>query len=206
MGLHIVTIRSICKGRREAGNLNRRRFLATRIHALPMPAPTFPEFWLRGPLEGVPPLLQPAAHAIVQAREDATRAASALDRAQLWATPAGVASVGFHLRHIAGVLDRLLTYARGEGLSEAQLATLRVEALAGDPPASAEELVALLDGAVEGALARIRATPEGSLLEPRKVGRAGLPSTVLGLIFHAAEHAQRHTGQLLVTARVAGGD
>ena len=39
-------------------------------------------------------------------------------------------------------------------------------------------------------------------MEVREVGRDRIPSTVGGLIFHAAEHTQRHLGQLLVTVRV----
>ena len=171
-----------------------------------MTAPTFPEFWLRGPVEGIPPLLQPAAHALLQAREEASNAATGLSPDQLWAAPGGTATAGFHLRHIAGVIDRLFTYARGEALSEERLATLRREAEPGDPPEDAASLIAALDAAVERALVQLRATPESALLEPRKVGRAGLPSNVIGLLFHAAEHAQRHTGQLLVTARVLRGD
>jgi len=30
--------------------------------------------------------------------------------------PAGAASAAFHVRHIAGVIDRLFTYARGQAL------------------------------------------------------------------------------------------
>jgi uncharacterized damage-inducible protein DinB len=40
----------------------------------------------------------------------------------------------------------------------------------------------------------------------RFVGRAKLPSTVLGLLVHAAEHTMRHTGQLLVTVQVLRAD
>jgi hypothetical protein len=79
-----------------------------------------PEAWLRGPLDGIDPVLMPAAHALVQAGEDLQQAASDLTVEQLWVTPGGAASPGFHLRHIAGSIDRLLTYARGEQLNEAQ--------------------------------------------------------------------------------------
>jgi uncharacterized damage-inducible protein DinB len=41
-----------------------------------------------------------------------------------------------------------------------------------------------------------------SLLDFRGVGRAQLPSNVLGLLFHAAEHASRHTGQVVTTAKM----
>ena len=158
-----------------------------------------PEVWLRGPLPGVPPLLQPAAHALVGAGEDVAAAAAGLTAEQLWARPSGVASVGFHLRHIVGILDRLLTYARGEPLTDAQLARLRAEP---DPGASVEELLVGVAEAIERALVQLRATPEADLLLPRGVGRQQLPSTVLGLIFHAAEHAQRHTGQVVTLSRI----
>jgi uncharacterized damage-inducible protein DinB len=122
-----------------------------------------------------------------------------LDADQLWARPGGAASVGFHLRHIPGALDRLLTYARGEALTDEQRSAARAE------EARAEgDLPSLLDGArrgIEKALSQIRATPRDALLDARPVGRAGLPSTVIGLIFHAAEHTQRHTGQVIATAK-----
>src|SRR5829696_7925003 len=106
-----------------------------------MTVATFPEFWLRGPLEGVPPLLQPIAHSLLQTREDAARAAERLAAEQLWERPAGAASAGFHLRHIAGVLDRLFTYARGGALDEGQLEALRAESDPGDPPEDAATLI-----------------------------------------------------------------
>jgi uncharacterized damage-inducible protein DinB len=160
------------------------------------------EAWLRGPLPGVPPLLMPAAHALVGAGEDLARAAAGLSPEQLWARPAGVASVGFHLRHVAGILDRLLTYARGEPLTDAQLAYLRAEPDPGDPAPGVDDLLASAERAIERALDQIRATPESSLPDPRGVGRLQHPSTVHGLLFHAAEHAQRHTGQVVTLARI----
>jgi uncharacterized damage-inducible protein DinB len=164
-----------------------------------------PEFWLRGPMPGVPPLLMPAAHALGGAGEDVSRVAAGLTVEQLWARPAGVASIGFHLRHIPGILDRLLTYARGESLTDAQLAYLRAEPEPGDPAPSTDELLRGVDEAIARALTQIRATPEEDLLLPRGVGRLQLPSTVMGLIFHAAEHAQRHTGQIVTLSRIVRG-
>jgi uncharacterized damage-inducible protein DinB len=161
-----------------------------------------PEPWLRGPVPGVPPLLMPAAHALLQVSEDVERAAAGLTPEELWARPGGAAAVGFHLRHIAGSLDRLFTYARGEALNEAQRATLAVEGDPGAPPATADSLVAAALRALHGAIAELRSTPSDSLAERRFVGRAQLPSTVLGLLFHAAEHAQRHAGQLVTTAKI----
>lgn len=157
--------------------------------------------WLRGPIEGVPPLLMPVAHALVQAVEDVERSIAPLGTDQIWARPSNVASVGFHLRHIAGVVDRLLTYARGEALTPPQLAALRTEEEPGDPPAGAHELLRQLRETVERAVEQLRSTAPNALLEPRGVGRKKVPSNVLGLLFHAAEHAQRHTGQVVVTAR-----
>ncbi len=164
-----------------------------------------PEPWLRGPVPGVPAAFQPVAHALQHASED-VRAALAGDAAfpdaALWARPAGVASVGFHLRHMAGVLDRMATYARGEPLAPAQLAYLSAEAEPG--PETARALAHALDAAIARFTDVLRATPEASAADVRTVGRLALPSTVLGLLVHAAEHTQRHVGQLIVTARVAG--
>ena len=159
------------------------------------------EPWLRGPLPGVPALLQPVAHALVQAREEVPGFVAHVGGAALWTRPAGRASVGFHLQHLAGVLDRLLTYARGETLTDDQLAALRAE---GEPhPAlTVGGLAEAFEEAVDRALDQIRATDPATLLEARAVGRDRVPSTVLGLLVHAAEHTQRHAGQLLVTASV----
>lgn len=164
-----------------------------------------PEPWLRGPVDGISAWLQPAAHAFIMAREDTENAVSNLTDGQLWAKPGGAASIAFHLAHLAGATDRLLTYARGERLNDTQKAALaRESALETAKPSLAE----LLDGwrtAVDRALAQLAATPEAALAEPRLVGRAQLPSTVLGLLFHAAEHASRHTGQIVTTAKILKG-
>ena len=167
-----------------------------------MTAPTQPEAWLRGPLPGVEPLLMPAAHALVQAREDIERAAVGLTQEELWLRPGGAASAGFHLKHLAGSLDRLLTYARGERLSAEQRAALTEEGTPGEPAAA---LVDHATGAIERALEQLRATPVATLNESRPVGRAALPATVLGLLFHAAEHTSRHVGQLITTVKIVRG-
>ena len=161
-----------------------------------------PEPWLRGPVAGIPAPLQPAAHAFLLSIEDCERAAAGLTSDALWFSPGGAASIGFHLRHLAGSTDRLLTYARGERLSREQLAALAAEATPGEPPAGAPALLAGWRAAVDRALAQLAATPEASLADSRAVGRAQLPSTVLGLLFHAAEHASRHTGQVVTLAKV----
>jgi hypothetical protein len=162
------------------------------------------EPWLRGPVPDVPSLLQPVAHALLQAVEDIRRVVTPLDHDVLWARPAGAASVGFHVRHAGGSLDRLFTYARGEMLSSSQRAMLAAETAPDEQgKGSGHELVTAFEAQVERALAQLRATPEDRLTERREVGRAKLPSTVLGLLFHAAEHTQRHVGQTIATAKVA---
>lgn len=161
-----------------------------------------PEVWLRGALPDVPPLLQPVAHSLLQCREEVRAALRDLTPAQLWARPGGAASVGYHARHAAGSLDRLLTYARGEGLSSAQRAVLAEEGVPDLDEGAALRLTDVYDAAIQHALTQVSATLERTLLEPRGVGRAQLPSTVIGLIFHAAEHTQRHAGQLVTTAKI----
>ncbi|HEY1112473.1 MAG TPA: DinB family protein [Chitinophagaceae bacterium] len=168
-----------------------------------MTLPKPPEVWLRGPLPGIPPLLQPVAHALLQAREEVTALVSGFPDARLWERPAGAASVGFHLQHLTGVLDRLFTYAHGRQLSEGQLAALKAEGAPG--AATTAGLLAAFHHEVDKALLELESMADLDLLAPREVGRGRLPSTTLGLLFHAAEHTMRHTGQLLVTVRVLQG-
>lgn len=163
---------------------------------------SLPEVWLRGPVPGVPALLQPIAHALLQAREEVAGLLQDFPDDLMWTRPGGVASAGFHLQHLAGVVDRLFTYARGESLSEHQQYVRETEAEPPQPNATARELVVLFHRQVDRAIEQLRATDELTVGEARAVGRAKLPSTVLGLLVHAAEHVQRHVGQLLVTVRV----
>ncbi|NKI26342.1 DinB family protein [Arenibacter sp. 6A1] len=165
------------------------------------PIPQQPEFWLRGPLDGIPAVLQPAAHALLQSREELGKYTTDFPDSLLWEKPSGCASVGFHMQHITGVLDRMLSYAQEKSLSEQQFQYLRQE---GDPnpQITLADLVSNFDKKVEEALLFFQQLPESELTLPRTVGRKKLPSTVLGLLFHAAEHSQRHIGQLLVTVRV----
>jgi hypothetical protein len=166
---------------------------------------TTPEFWLRGPVEGILPVLMPVAHALLQSRKDLREAAESLSTLELWARPGGAASIGFHLRHIAGSLDRLFTYAQGRPVRDEQLIALRREGNPCSPPATAEELLAMVDMAIDDAVHILREVPERELLTARVVGRAQLPSNTLGLLFHAAEHAQRHTGQVITTSKIIRG-
>ena len=161
-----------------------------------------PEPWLRGPVANISALLQPAAHAFIMSIEDCEAAVRDLSPDLLWVEHEGAASIGFHLRHLAGATDRLLTYARGETLSPAQKTALVSERAPGNAPPPATSLLAAWRSGVDGALAQLAATPETALLDFRGVGRAQLPSNVLGLLFHAAEHASRHTGQVVTTAKI----
>jgi uncharacterized damage-inducible protein DinB len=158
------------------------------------------EAWLRGPIPNVLPELMPAAHMLTQSGEELAAAVQNLTASQLWATPGQAASIGFHLRHIAGAIDRLLTYSRGEGLTEAQHTALKAE----KEPAPGTPVTTLLDGAwvaIEQAMAALCSTKREDLFVPRGVGRAQLPSTVMGLLYHIAEHTVRHTGQVIATSR-----
>jgi hypothetical protein len=144
----------------------------------------------------------PVVHALIQAREDLDRLASEVPPEHAWLRPGGAASIGFHMRHTGGALDRLFTYARGEALSDAQRAAARDEGAAGDPPASLALVAAGVGTIVDRALDQLRATRRESLLDDRKLGRAGLPTNVFGLLFHAAEHCTRHVGQAITTAKI----
>ena len=161
---------------------------------------------MRGPIDGIDPMLMPVAHALVQAREDLEQLESQVPVGLVWARPGGAASVGFHVRHLGGALDRLFTYARGEGLTDAQKNALRSESVAGEPPATLADLVGETSGVIARALEQLRHTHRDLILEHRGIGRAQLPSNVLGLLFHAAEHSTRHAGQAITTAKILAAD
>jgi uncharacterized damage-inducible protein DinB len=161
-----------------------------------------PEVWLRGPLPGIQPYLQPAAHALQQVREDIEPAVQGLTPDQLWHRPAGAAAIGFHLHHLPGSLERLLTYSRGEPLSAEQMARLVSERTVHEDRPSLDALLTRLTGEIERALDYLRTVPTEALLQKREVGRKKLPSTALGLIFHAAEHSSRHAGQIVTLAKI----
>jgi uncharacterized damage-inducible protein DinB len=159
------------------------------------------EWWQRGPIDGVPAVLQPVAHILLQVRESVGDIVEPLTEQEWNARPAGVASAAFHVRHITGVIDRLFTYARGNTLSAEQFAAIKAE---GQELLTAEvaTVLAALSTRVDAAVAELRAIDETRLGDFRGVGRAQLPSTVIGCLVHGAEHAMRHVGQLSVTARI----
>jgi hypothetical protein len=161
--------------------------------------PELPEPWLRGPLPDVHPLLSPALYSFEQTREDLAAHTEGLTTAQVWASPHGLAPLGFHIRHIAGSVDRLTTYLDGRALDEAQMAALAAEM---QPGASLGELLANLDRSLARAEQVIRRIDPATLADARCVGRKQLPTTVIGLLMHIAEHTQRHLGQAIATAKI----
>jgi uncharacterized damage-inducible protein DinB len=165
-----------------------------------MPGLNKTEVWLRGPLPGLHPALQPVAHALLQAREELDTIMENFPLTLLWQKPAGLASVGFHLQHMKGVLDRLFTYAKGEMLSPDQLNYLSAEGR--DAGQTVEWLMAEFNKQVNTAIEQLFQITAAGLFDTRGVGRQQIPSTVIGLVAHAAEHTMRHLGQLLVTVRI----
>lgn len=159
-----------------------------------------PEVWLRGPIEGIPGLVQPIAHALLQAVEEVETIMDGFPGHLLWERPVGIASVGFHLQHMAGVVDRLSTYAQNQPLSEEQMTYLKSEGK--ETTNSSEQLIQHFRQKVHELLERLHTIDASTLTEHRSVGRKALPSTVMGLLFHSAEHTMRHVGQLLVTVKV----
>lgn len=162
---------------------------------------TKPEVWLRGTVPDVNAYLQPVAHALLQAKEEVKELMKDFPEDLLWERPAGVASPAFHLQHMAGVLDRLFTYANGKLLTPAQLQALNEEGVRKNE-LTVDMLLQNFYKEVDKALQQLKTTDERILKDFRGVGRAQLPSTILGLLVHAAEHTMRHMGQLLVTVRI----
>jgi uncharacterized damage-inducible protein DinB len=161
--------------------------------------PSLPEPWLRGTLTEVPAVCRGVLHALELAWEDAKKWCGGLSDAQMHARPAGLPSVAFQLRHIAGSLDRLLTYAEGRALSEEQRQSLKAEV---SPDGPTTKVFEELDAAISGGSLRVRALASEDLAAPRVVGAKRLPTTLGGLLVHVADHTQRHVGQAITTAKL----
>ena len=160
--------------------------------------PQLPEHWLRGPVKNIILPLQPVAHALLQAQDEINEMMIDFPPQLLWESVAGKASVGFHLQHIAGVQDRLFTYAENKLLSDQQMVKLKSEGKRNEEINPAI-LLEKLNKQLNESLRRLSLFTDDTVWQERKVGRKQMPSTVHGLLFHAAEHTMRHTGQLLVT-------
>ena len=159
-----------------------------------------PERWQMGAVAGFPSLLQPVVHALLQARDEINTLLQTGDDRLLWQRPAELAAPAFHLQHIKGFLDRLFTYAEGKMLSTAQLAYLSAEGVMNN--STRAELLKDLNDQFLACFRRLAIAPVKELYNERLVGRKKIPSTMLGLYFHAAEHTMRHTGQLLTTWKI----
>ena len=159
------------------------------------------EAWLNGKLDGYAPIMMPAAHALAQSISDLKRFASNLNSEELIVRPNDSPSAAFHLRHIAGSIDRLLTYFRGEELNDAQFDFLKSEA-ADDSDFNAAELTQKAIDAINRALETLQKVSPEILYEERFVGREKLPTNVFGLLFHIAEHTARHVGQIVTISKI----
>ncbi len=159
---------------------------------------TNPEPWLRGPLEGVHPLIMPVFFSFSQVREDLPEHTRGLTSEQVW-RPVPKSSVGFHLKHMAGSVDRLVTYLLGSSLSPEQLASLQHEHT---PDQDLPQLLAALEATLRLAELRLKTLDPADLYQPRYVGRKALPTSVIGLIVHLAEHTQRHLGQTITLSKI----
>ena len=158
-----------------------------------------PEPWLRGTLKGTNPFIAPILYSFQMAREDLARFTEGLTDEQAWARPIGLAPVGFQIRHTGGSVERLIAYAEGKALTVAQLDALKHEFDPGEP---LKDLLLKLDETLRNAEVAIEAIDPETFAEPRTVGRKALPTSVIGLLIHAAEHTQRHVGQAIVTAKI----
>jgi uncharacterized damage-inducible protein DinB len=164
-----------------------------------MEKPNLPEPWLRGTLTDVPPVQRAVLHALELAKDDLVRWCGDLTDAQLNARPAEIAPVAFHIRHIGRATDRLLTYAEGNPLTPEQISAMKSELA---PDATRDQLFAELTQSLDSAAARIRAFSAEALNQSRTVGRQQMPTTIAGLVVHVADHAQRHVGQAITTAKI----
>ena len=160
------------------------------------------EVWQRGPLKNISALLQPVAHALLQAKEEVEELLIDFNNELLWERPANVASPAFHLQHLSGVLDRVFTYARNEPLTDFQLKQLHDEDIESQDNLTVISLLDRFKSQIKSSLIQLQNTKEENLKEYRGVGRKQLPSTVIGLLVHAAEHTMRHIGQLSVTIKI----
>lgn len=161
---------------------------------------SYPEPWLRGPIEGVPPAVMPLFFSFAQVREELQKHAAGLTTEQVWRSLGGAAPAGFHIRHIGGSVDRLVTYLEGGQLNAGQLASLKDEPVPGE---TLDELTAKLQKTLYDAEQRLRVLDTTQLQDLRYIGRKRLAVTVLGLLVHIAEHTQRHLGQGITTIKLS---
>jgi len=154
---------------------------------------------MRGPIPGIEPLVMPVFYSFAMVREDLAKFTTGVNEEDVWRQVGTLPTLGFHLRHIAGSSDRLTTYLMAGELTAEQLAYMKAE---GVPGATIEELLAGVDAGLRSVEDRIRTINPATIHEARYIGRKRLPTTVLGLLVHIAEHTQRHLGQAITTAKL----
>jgi uncharacterized damage-inducible protein DinB len=157
------------------------------------------EPWLRGTLTELPVLQRAVLHSLQMAQEDTTKWCRGLDDREIHARPFGLPSVAFQLRHIARSLDRFCCYAEGKPLTEQQLAGLASEM---ENSGTNNSIFSELEASLETTRRRLEEIIRQPLDTPIAIGRKRLPTTLAGLLVHAAEHTQRHVGQAITTAKV----
>lgn len=157
------------------------------------------EPWLAGPIPNLDTLLAPLFYSFEQTRQELDQHTAGLTPEHLWERPHGLTPIGFHIRHIGGTADRLLTYIQGRMLSDQQLAALKAEL---DPGASRDDLLNAMRQQLAVCEDYVRTIDPATLRDPRGVGRKQLPTTVHGLIVHLCEHTFRHLGQAITTIKL----
>jgi uncharacterized damage-inducible protein DinB len=167
------------------------------------PAP-YIEPWLSGSHSDVPAVARAVLHALELAFDDIRKWTTGLTDLEIHTLPLGLPPLAFHLRHIARSTDRILTYAEGNQLSPGQLALLKSEQVGPehDERETLTALIAEVEHSFADAAARIRALARANCDTPRSVGRKQLPTSIGGALIHVADHTQRHTGQVVTTAKV----
>jgi uncharacterized damage-inducible protein DinB len=157
------------------------------------------EPWLRGTHADTPAVGRAVLHAFDLALDDITKWTEGLSDLEVHAQPLGLPAISFHLKHIARSTDRLLTYAEGGQISADQLALLKSEQLGSE---TLPELIAELETSFSNAGDRVRVLATADFNTFRGVGRKQLPTSIGGALVHVADHAQRHVGQVVTTAKV----
>lgn len=143
----------------------------------------------------------PVLFSFQQVTEDLRKHTRGVSDPQVW-TNTAAGTLGFQLKHLAGSLDRISTYLTGEALTERQLQQLSSES---ESNGNLAELLAQVEQSLRAAEERVRRVDPARLFEFRGVGRRNLPSTVIGLLVHLAEHTQRHLGQAITLTQVVRG-
>lgn len=163
------------------------------------------EAWLRQQSQHITAELWPVAAMIIAATEDIVAATTDLRSDEFWMSVGGAATIGFHIFHLANATDRLLTYAEGQALTSEQRDLLVRERALESSPIPSKALLEHFTLVMNAALVRLEGITPQILAEPRTLGRAKLPTTMRGLVFHTGEHAARHAGQVVTTAKIICG-